>query len=361
MMSGAVELRFDDYQERCLYDPDHGFFATSGGAGRRGDFITSPEVGPLFGEVLARHVSAVWHALGEPTDFCVVEVGAGRGALMASMRRAWAEMATAEEVAGAPISWCVVEQSAALRRSAVELLGSEVDVRAELPTAPIAGVVIANELLDNLPVRIVERTTGGWSEVWVRIDEGGASEVLRPTESNSFSRASIEWLDGFAKNAVVGTRMPIHEQGRRWVVETLRQMVGGSLIVVDYGVIVGPELVDRTWLRTYRSHERGDDPYDSPMERDITADIVVDQLPPPTRVSTQADVLKRWGIGDLVAEGRRVWVERAHLGDLAALRARSRVTEAEALEDPIGLGGFLVLEWDVDGHHADSTPDQTPP
>jgi hypothetical protein len=60
---------------------------------------------------------------------------------------------------------------------------------------------------------------------------------------------------------------------------------------------------------------------------------------------TQADALRAWGIDDLVADGRRIWNERAHVGDLAAMRARSRVREADALLDPEGLGGFMMLRW----------------
>jgi hypothetical protein len=61
--------------------------------------------------------------------------------------------------------------------------------------------------------------------------------------------------------------------------------------------------------------------------------------------TTQADWLRAHGIDDLVAEGRRTWAERAHVGDLAALAARSRIGEAEALLDPAGLGAFRVVEW----------------
>ena len=67
------------------------------------------------------------------------------------------------------------------------------------------------------------------------------------------------------------------------------------------------------------------------------------------RLRTQADFLRLWGIEDLVDEGQRRWRERAHLGDLAAVRARSRVAEAAALCDPDGLGSFLVAEWSRHG------------
>src|SRR3954463_11195059 len=73
-------VRFDVAMELLLYGDD-GFFTTGGGAGRRADFITSPEVGPLFGAVIANAIDTEWHRLGRPDPFVVVEAGAGRGAL----------------------------------------------------------------------------------------------------------------------------------------------------------------------------------------------------------------------------------------------------------------------------------------
>ena len=86
----------------------------------------------------------------------------------------------------------------------------------------------------------------------------------------------------------------------------------------------------------------------------FTVDVPFDQLPTATRIVAQRDFLREHGIDELVEEGRRVWRERAHIGDLEALKARSRVSEASALTDPAGLGAFRVLEWEVPGrldHH----------
>jgi hypothetical protein len=80
----------------------------------------------------------------------------------------------------------------------------------------------------------------------------------------------------------------------------------------------------------------------------VTCEVDVAQLEllrAPDVNRSQAEFLADHGIDALVAEGRRVWQERAHIGDLTALRARSRVGEAEALTDPEGLGAFRVLEW----------------
>ena len=102
----------------------------------------------------------------------------------------------------------------------------------------------------------------------------------------------------------------------------------------------------REWLRTYRRHERGGSPLEDLGTQDITCDVAVDQLGvAPVWDRTQADWLRAHGLDALVEEGRRVWQERAAIGDLEAVRARSRITEAEALVDPAGLGAFRVLEW----------------
>ena len=105
------------------------------------------------------------------------------------------------------------------------------------------------------------------------------------------------------------------------------------------------------WVRTYRGHARGGHPLEAPGTQDITVEVALDQLASvrtPTASATQHDLLREHGVDELVAQGQALWRERAHLGDLAALRARSRVREAEALLDPAGLGGFRTLRWRVD-------------
>jgi len=165
-VSGAP-LRFDEFQDRALYDPTSGFFAAGGRAGRRGaDFITSVEVGPLFGAVLARAIEQWWRDMGSPDEWTIVEAGAGRGALAASILSA-----------GLPdgVSYVLVERSAALREEAERLLGDRAAVRDAMPVGPFVGVILANELLDNLATRVVERTADGWAEVWV--DASGRDEL----------------------------------------------------------------------------------------------------------------------------------------------------------------------------------------
>jgi SAM-dependent MidA family methyltransferase len=125
----------------------------------------------------------------------------------------------------------------------------------------------------------------------------------------------------------------------------------GSVLVIDYAVDATAELAERPvgeWVRTYASHGSGGGPLDAVGRQDVTVEVALDQLTAvaaPSVTDTQSDWLRRWGIDELVDEGRRIWDERAGAGDLAAIRARSRIVEADALCDPTGLGAFRVVEW----------------
>jgi SAM-dependent MidA family methyltransferase len=133
-------------------------------------------------------------------------------------------------------------------------------------------------------------------------------------------------------------------------VQAARVGDGGRVVTFDYCTTTAelaarPATGPNSWLRTFRAHGRGDEPLELPGSQDVTAEVCLDQLPPASSTATQASWLRANGIEALVDEGRRTWHERAGVGDLAAVRMRSRVTEAEALLDPDGLGGFTVVEW----------------
>ncbi len=202
-------MRFDAYMDVVLYHPTGGFYAAGGRAGARaGDFLTSPEVGPLFGAVLAAAVDQWWDAAGQPSAFTVAEVGAGPGTLAAAVRLA------APRCAGV-LQWLMVERTAAQRAGHVDRLGAATGLpghgehphrtptRTRTGASASAGpsdgggsswcrsptlpddvpidVVVANELLDNLAVRVLERTSTGWAEVWVDVSDGAHGLVLVET------------------------------------------------------------------------------------------------------------------------------------------------------------------------------------
>ncbi len=348
-------LPFDQYLDLVLYDDEVGFYQQGGSAGRReGDFLTSPEVGPLFGAVVAKALDSWWTELGRPDPFVVDDAGAGPGTLGVAGAAAEPECATA-------LTYVLAERAASLRArqgdhlplSVVGMADDGIGPRylslAGLPAGPFTGVVIANELLDNLPFRLLERTEDGWSAVRVGLDRGETSlvEHLVPAPGEPSAIA-----DRFAAGARVGSRVSIQSRAGAWLRDALTRLDRGRIVVFDCADHTASMATRGSeWLRTYRHHQRGHDPLDAPGECDITTEVAVDQLAQvcdPDATSSQAEFLRAHGIEALVDEGRRVWEERAHLGDLEAIVGRSRIGEAEALLDPSGLGAFQVLEWEID-------------
>lgn len=343
VVRAAIEARgplpFSEVLELALYDDASGFYASGGRAGRRGDFLTSPEVGPLFGAVVARALDAWWRAAGRPDEWTVVEAGAGPGTLATAVL-------TAAPECGAALRYVLVERSALQRdghRRLVERSEGRVRSVGELP-APTGAptVVLANELLDNVPFDLVERTASGWAEVLVGTEGPGFGEVLGPLRDP---------VPAGASGAPVGARVPVQRRAAEWLSEALGVAgPGGRVVVVDYGSTTA-DLATRPpaeWLRTYREHQRGAGPLEALGAQDVTCEVCFDQLAEvatPVARSTQAEWLGEHGIDELVEEGRRIWDERAAIGDLASVRARSRVSEAHALRDPSGLGAFVVGEW----------------
>ena len=149
-----------EYVDACLYDPDGGFYMRPGGGragGRAGHFLTAPEVGPLFGAVLARALDSWWAELGEPERFTVVDWGAGPGTLARSVLAA--EPAC---MAAGALRLVLVDVSPAQRALHPDhpIVTSAARVSDALPQGVPAGVVVANELLDNLPFDVVRCTAG---------------------------------------------------------------------------------------------------------------------------------------------------------------------------------------------------------
>lgn len=361
-------IAFADFQDAALYHPTEGFF-TVGGAGRSGkDFVTSPEIGSLFGLVMARAIDAAWRRLGEPDPFMVIEVGAGRGRLAADVLRAGPACAPA-------LRYVTIERSAVLRDEQRERLSLEppdaalgpflttddesfpqpgqgpiVTALADLPAIRATALVIANELLDNLPVHVVERTEAGWAEVRVGFEDDRFVERLVPASPTLGTEA-----EALAEGAVVplGARLPVPLATRAWL-ERVADLVGrGEVLLFDYVDTVSSLAVrgQDAWMRTYRAHGRGDDPLTAPGTQDITTDVPLEYLRhvaervglPIREYLPQREWLGAHGIVELVAEGDAIWREGAARGDLVALAGRSRGVEAAALTDPGGLGAHRVL------------------
>jgi SAM-dependent MidA family methyltransferase len=148
-----------------------------------------------------------------------------------------------------------------------------------------------------------------------------------------------------------GARIPWQQAAGQWVSDILGRL-NGRLVVIDYAVPLTAELAQRPWrdwLRTYAGHEKGAHYLRNVGAQDITTDVCIDQIiatcGQPDSVRSQSQFLQLWGIDELVEEGKRIWHEESARPGLRAMKMRSRISEAEALLDPNGVGGFTVMEW----------------
>ncbi|HEX2727344.1 MAG TPA: SAM-dependent methyltransferase, partial [Beijerinckiaceae bacterium] len=171
----AVEgpIPLDRYMGLCLGHPVHGYYVTRDPFGAHGDFTTAPEISQMFGELVGLWAAEVWRLMGSPRQMRLVELGPGRGTLMADLLRA------ARIVPGfaQAVSVHLVETSPVLRaRQQDTLAASGVPVAwhdrfADVPEGP--AVVIANEFFDALPISQFVRTGRGWHERLVGLDADG--------------------------------------------------------------------------------------------------------------------------------------------------------------------------------------------
>ena len=187
-----------------------------------------------------------------------------------------------------------------------------------------------------------------------------ASSSSSSSSSSPFTEIALpaeEGLAAFADRHVeghdipTGGRLPIPTALSEWLRSAAAMLRRGVIVIVDYGAPV-EELAARGqagWLRTYRAQRRGGSPLENPGSQDITADVPLEGLRRAAAAAglsvlaetTQAMWLRSLGVDELVEEARAAWHGRTAT-DLAALAARSRVHEADALLDPAGLGGHRV-------------------
>ncbi len=389
-------IPFEEFQEAALYHPEHGFFAKGAlRSTKAGDFLTSPEVSSLFGETLAGFVEserqrvastgvdgesvppaseasvrgegAVAGGGGRGALFHLVEVGAGSGSLLKPLLNTLTHPVDVWAVEASPMAR---EALAAvvppyLRPFGAEVLSSQGGDRTgeegsprdggsrvlssldELPDR-LTGVILANELLDNLPVAIAVRTEDGWRERWVGADGDQLVLIDAPARPEV-----VAWCDRFAGPCPIDGFVEVQLAAAKWLATALGKLDHGALVLIDYGDTaenLEPRRTEGT-LRTYRAHHVGPHPLDVPGETDITSDLnftalqaLAVDLGADVKYHRQDEFLSSLGLRDRLSQLRRRELDLARHGDpLERLKIRSLKNEAETLLNPRGLGDFRVL------------------
>jgi SAM-dependent MidA family methyltransferase len=282
------------FMDLALYDSELGYYARAAQrSGRAGDFFTSVDVGPLFGDLLERQIAEMLHVLDSelpvPDSLDLVEAGAGNGRLSADILRAARERHPA---LGDRLRLHLVEASAEARRAhAPAFAGLAADGRltssASLPES-FEGVLIANELLDALPVHQVVMREDGLREVFVvprRLsrDKGSRDGGLTTVEGPPSTPALAAYLARLDVALEPGWRTEINLRAVEWVRDAGRRLRRGFLILIDYGHEAG-ELYSATHaggtLTSFSRHTMtgpettaGTPWLERPGEQDLTAHV----------------------------------------------------------------------------------------
>ncbi len=248
-------IGIDRYMALCLAHPVHGYYRTRDPLGERGDFVTAPEISQMFGELIGAWTAYVHALMGQPDPLVLVELGPGRGTLMADALRALRAAAP-----GVRVAPHLVETSPVLRAAQERALAGTgaawhdgVDT---LPGGP--AIILANEFFDCLPVRQFERRVTGWHERQIGLGpQGELTFGLAPEPS---AELDAEGPDG-ALLSVPGPGLSL----MRRLAQRLRG-AGGALLAIDYGH-VRPGFGDT--LQAMSGH-RFVDPLTAPGDADLT-------------------------------------------------------------------------------------------
>jgi len=334
-------ITFHDYMEAALYHPQHGYYASRRPVGREGDYLTSPEVHPIFGALVGKQLLQFWQLLGEPAAFGVIEQGAGTGRLARDILR-WA--ARREAAFARALRYRIVEISASLRAQQQATLegAGEIAWLDELPAA-IEGCVLSNELLDSFPVHRVTREGGDLTEVYVSYRDGRFVEERRALSTERIAA----YFDALGIAPGEGCACEVNLNAVDWMERVGRALRRGFALTFDYGYEVtelyAPWRRDGTLLCFYR-HNASADPYARIGKQDMTAHVDFTTL---QRVGTECGVevagfttqsrfLANLGIGAGVDA-----VAKESPGALEEYYARRRAVQE--LIDPAGLGRIRVL------------------
>ena len=343
-------IPFADFMALALGHPAGGYYTGAvARPTRSGDFLTAPELHPVFGATLARQVAEAWDRLGRPSPFTLLEYGAGAGtlalAILAGLRDDGSPLADALVYAPEELS---AHRVAEIEKGAAAAGLAIVDAGA-LDLAPAAGVVLANEFLDALPVHLVEVREGRPREVHVGVGCDGAFEDVLGELSGAAVAEHLAALDRQGIALVEGQRLEVRPAVDGWADQVGRRLAAGLVLVLDYGSpapdLYGPRRRAGT-LMTYRGHVAEGDagaPYRDVGERDITAHVDTTALGDALRAAgldllgeiSQAELLVGCGLEELVR--RR---QEAAASASEALELRSAVMR---LLDPRHLGGFRAV------------------
>lgn len=263
-------ISFETFMEMALYEPDSGYYTSQKTKiGREGDFYTSSHLHPVYGAMIGKQIEEMWEIMKRPSDFSIVEMGAGVGYLCKDMLDYLKRKKMFDS-----LNYIIVEINPVMRENQKNLL-SDFSHKAKWISSlkelnSIKGCILSNELLDSFPVHLIEMEdevkevfVGVKGEELIEIKEKPSDEI-----SNYLKEFSIELIKGY--------RTEINLKIKEWLKEINNVLKEGFIFTIDYGYPAWDyysEERNRGTLLCYHRHQVIEDPYQNIGEQDITAHV----------------------------------------------------------------------------------------
>jgi SAM-dependent MidA family methyltransferase len=325
MIAESGPISVARYMALCLNDPELGYYASRAPIGAAGDFVTAPEISQMFGELIGLWCAVTWRQMGAPEAVNLVELGPGRGSLMADALRA----IRAEPEFLRALSLHLVETGARLRgEQQHKLAGIPAKWHADmtsLPPGPL--LLLANEFFDALPAHQYEMSPAGWRERQVTYRDGEFYPLLAAAPSA---------LDRSGEIGDVFEQSPARN---RYMAEIAARLAaeGGAALIIDYGHF---DSANGDTLQAVRAH-RAVSLFAEPGLADLTSHVDFEVLGRSARSVadvqvhgpvTQGNFLRALGI-----EARAAALQRAATDE----QARDIATALHRLIDTHQMGGLF--------------------
>jgi SAM-dependent MidA family methyltransferase len=335
-------IGFDRAMELALYAPGLGYYAAGarkfGGGAEGGDFVTAPEISPLFAQTLATQLAQVF----AQTAARIVEFGAGSGVLARDLLAALDARGVAVE------RYDIVELSADLCERQRTLLADARVHWLDAPPEDFSGVIVANEVLDVMPVRLFVREHGAVLERGVALRDGALAFDARKADAALVD--AVREIEDEVNRLPDGYGSEIGLVARGWMRSAVQWLARGALLVIDYGFprreYYHPQRIMGTLMCHYRHHAHAD-PLWLPGLNDITAHVDFTAMAQAAHegglgvlgYTSQAHFLINCGLLDLLREARTPQaanaahrlVSEAEMGELVKVLAIGRGLDAPLL------------------------------
>ena len=297
--STSGRITFAEYMAIALYNPEYGYYTNRVKIGSQGDFFTSASLGSDFGELLGIQFLEMWHNLGCPSPFYLVEMGAGNGELaqdILSYLQTNADRAFIDA-----LKYIIIERSPSLIEQQQELLQPFTDLDldwqelSDLADDSVVGCFFSNELVDAFPVHLVQKEASELKEIYLTLKQGQLTEVSDRLSTSAiaeyFAQSDIDLLSPQYPDSY---RTEVNLQALDWLKTIATKLQRGYILTIDYGYSAAkyyrPARSQGT-LQCYYQHRRHNNPYANLGCQDITAHVNF------TALERQGEQLKLQQIG----------------------------------------------------------------